>query len=221
MNLIKKAYFQRRLLGWFKTNARNFPWRYQNNPYKVFVSEILLQQTNADKVVDPYSQLINQYPDVISLSFGAVEDLKLVFMGLGLFFRAERILRIANEIVDNHFGVFPSNFDDLKAIKGIGDYSASAILCFGYGKRFSIVDTNVIRIFNRVFSLTSEKKRPRTDKKFWNFAHNLLPRKKYLDFNYALLDFAALICRYSKPKCNICPIRLVCSFFAEGNYDFS
>ena len=209
----KKHIFKRKLLFWFRKNGRCFPWRYQYDPYKVYISEVLLQQTNVEKVIPIYNQIVEKYPTVTDLSYASSDFLKSSFKDLGLFYRAER-MKMAARLIDNELsGFFPSSVKELKEIKSIGEYSANAIMCFGFGERHPILDTNVIRIYFRFFGIESSKKRPRTDKKLWRFAEELLPKKRFLDFNYALLDFGALICKYHNPVCSRCTLKRGCHFY--------
>ena len=138
----------------------------------------------------------------------------MYFEKIGLVSRAQRLSAASREIMENYKGDFPKNKEYLLGIKGIGNYIASAILCFGYGRPYPIVDTNIIRIFDRCFDVKSNKTRPRTDKFIWTFAKETLPKKNFIDYNYALLDFAATICRARNPKCKDC------FFFDNCNYEF-
>lgn len=204
------------LLNWFLVFGRSYPWRFTLSPYKVLVSEILLQQTNAEKVVNPYSLIVERYPTIQKLAEADDDVFLKIFSKLGLFFRAKRLKAIAWEVIDRFDSVIPSNLTDLKSITGIGDYTANAVLCFGYGFDAPIVDTNIIRIFNRYGLYSSSMKRPRTDKALWIFATSILPNSNVIKYNYALLDLGALICTSRKPRCEICPIKKACSFFIDG-----
>lgn len=204
--------FQESIIEWYSNNQRIFPWRYTFDPYKVLISEILLQQTNADKVVDAYRTITNKYKSIEELSSAEMLFLEDVFKDLGLFYRAERLKNISSYIKEEYNGVVPDNKEDLMKIKGIGNYICNAVLCFGYNKRFAIVDTNVIRVFERVFSFKSSNKRPHTDKKMWEFAQMILPIDNYIDYNYGLLDFAGLVCKYKKIECEKCLLHSSCKY---------
>lgn len=208
--------FQAMLLHWYDKNKRTFPWRYIFNPYKVFISEILLQQTNVEKIVKPYFEIINKYKNVSELSKADSEFLINIFREIGLFYRADRMISISKEFVNKYNGNIPDNWDKLIKIKGIGRYICSAVLCFGYNRPYAILDTNVIRVFERVLGVNTERTRAREDIKLWEFAQAILPKDNYVDYNYALLDFAAEICSLSKPKCGSCIFKYMCSF--EDNF---
>jgi A/G-specific adenine glycosylase len=202
--------FQVFLLDWYKENKRIFPWRYTFNPYKILISEVLLQQTNADNVVDPYNNIIEKYASLNELSNSDPVKLRELFKKIGLFYRADRLIEISEVIINQYSGIIPDKRDELMDIKGIGNYICNAILCFGYNKPYAVLDTNVIRIFKRVFGVESMKDRPRDDKKLWEFAQVILPEDCYVDYNYALLDFAAKQCTSYSPKCVKCIMRTVC-----------
>lgn len=213
----KKIFFRKKILHWYAESQRVFPWRYTGNPYYVLVSEVLLQQTNAEKVVEPFNLIINKYPTINSLAEGDIEFLRSIFKDLGLFYRADRLINIAKDIVSRFNGAVPVDRNSLLSIIGIGDYCCNAVICFGNQERCAIVDTNVIRIIERFFNIRSQKSRPRTDKKLWEFVETLLPDAEYQDFNYGILDFSALVCTHYNPKCRICILSSNCSFFTEEN----
>lgn len=205
--------FQKYIFTWYSKNGRTFPWRYTYDAYKVLVSEILLQQTNAEKVISPYITIIQKYKTIFELASSDIMFLKNIFKDLGLFYRADRLIDISKQIIEKHNGIIPDKRDSLLEIKGVGNYTSHAVLCFGYNKPYAIVDTNVIRVFERVFSFKSTSKRPHTDKKVWEFAQVLLPLENYVDYNYGLLDFAATVCRARKPLCSDCLMHDVCSYY--------
>ena len=204
--------FQKYILDWYSKNGRTFPWRYTFDAYKVLVSEILLQQTNVEKVINPYNTIVKKYKSVLELADADIIFLKDLFKDLGLFYRADRIISISRQIIEMYEGMIPDKREELLAIKGIGNYTGNAILCFGYNKPYAIVDTNVIRVFDRFFGFKSSSKRPHTDKKVWEFAQMLIPEDNYVDYNYGLLDFAAVVCRSRKPMCSNCLIYDMCCY---------
>lgn len=204
--------FQAILLYWYDTNKRIFPWRYIFNPYKVLISEILLQQTNVEKIVVPYLKIINEYKNVNELAEADTKFLSDIFKNIGLLYRVNRMISISKEIRDKFNGNIPDNWNELIKIKGIGRYICSSILCFGYSKPYAILDTNVIRVYERVLGITVECSRAREDKKLWEFAQIMLPKEYYVDYNYAILDFGAKVCSASKPKCNDCIFKDMCCF---------
>lgn len=205
--------FQFLLLNWYKENMRHFPWRYTFDPYKVLISEILLQQTNVYQIVNSYNQLIDKYKTLLDLSNGDINFINSIFSNLGLHYRSERLLNIAKSIVEYHNGIIPVENDILLNIKGIGHYTAGAILCFGYNKPAPILDRNVIRIFKRIFGAESGKSKPHEDPQLLDFTSSLLPESDYVDYNYALLDFGAKVCTARNPSCSSCPLNSLCDFY--------
>lgn len=204
--------YQKYIFDWYSDNGRAFPWRYTFDAYKVLVAEILLQQTNVEKVINPYNTIVKEYKSVWELANANIIFLKDLFKDLGLFYRADRLVSISRQIVEMYKGMIPEKREDLLAIKGIGNYISSAVMCFGYNKPYAIVDTNVIRVFERFFDFKSSNKRPHTDKKVWEFAQTLIPADNYIDYNYGLLDFAELVCRSRKPICTNCLISDMCCY---------
>ncbi|MBO0573718.1 A/G-specific adenine glycosylase [Clostridium botulinum] len=204
--------FQVFLLDWFEKNKRIFPWRYTYDPYLVLVSELLLQQTNVNKIIHPYNNITSKYQNIEELSNADPKYLKEIFKEIGLFYRSDRLISISSEIVHKFDGIIPNQWDELINIKGIGNYICSAILCFGYKQSYAVVDTNVIRVIERIFDFKSECSRPRMDKELWEFAQIIAVEDNFVDYNYAVLDFAALICTAYKPKCNICVFKNICCY---------
>ncbi len=205
-------YFKKSIVNYFNEFGRKFPWRDSRSPFKVLVSEILLQQTNAEKVVPVFDRLITDYSTPNDLAKADLNQIRELTRPLGLFYRAERLIDIATIISGKYGGHVPENFDLLKEIKGIGDYTASAVMSFGFNKPYAIVDTNVIRVFERFFEISSRKKRPHTDKGLWNISRELLYKKEFKEYNYGLLDFSANICTARNPKCGECLINSKCKF---------
>lgn len=213
----KLSEFQSKLLEWYKVNKRDFPWRKNSDPYRILVAEILLQRTRAELVEDVYRKFMEKYPDVFALHKAKVTQLTKEIRTLGLAKRATYLKRAANYIVEKQGGCIPDDQTSLEKIPGIGKYAASAILCFSFGRRTPIVDVNVVRLFARIFGVESQKPRPDKDPKYWELGKLVVPEKSFMDFNYALLDLAALVC-LRKPKCQICPINEFCHFYRKSQY---
>lgn len=210
-------YFRSKIRHWFENNGREFPWRETKNPYEIIVAEILLQQTDAQKVQKIYPTFIKAFPNTSILSKAERFEVRLFIDQIGLDYRVDRIIKLAN-IIENEFnGNLPRNKEELLSLPGVGPYIANALLATAFNKRVAVVDTNVVRIFKRFFAFESTRPRPRTDPAIWSFAHKLLPRQsaKCKNWNYALLDFAALVCGHYLPKCKICPCFRKCSYFTQ------
>ena len=204
-------YYHKKILTWFNKNSRNFPWRTTNDPYKILISEILLQKTNSRTVGIVYESFIKKYPTPVHVAISSKGKVSKIVSTLGLYYRAERIFEICRSLVEDHGGEIPNNLEELMALKGIGRYAASAVLCFGFDQKVAIIDQNVIRILLRVFKIISSKSRPHNDENLWQAALYLLPKKKFRDYNFALLDLSALVCK-PKPLCETCPLKGFCCF---------
>lgn len=200
------------MLAWYKKNLRHYPWRLENDPYKILIAEIMLQQTNADKVEPVYTEFISKYQSINILVQSDIQDLKALLSPLGLDYRAERLKNIAEKLVIEHSGAVPGTEKSLLSLPGIGRYVSNAVLCFAYSKRVALVDVNTVRLYGRVFNFQSQKNRPRDDNKTWEFAIQMLPRVNFKEYNLALLDFSSIICLAKKPHCVRCTVSSICLY---------
>lgn len=210
--VVPKKAFAWDLLEWYSRNRLEYPWRYKNDPFLVLVSEFLLQQTKSGDAVGPYLKLVQRYRNIPDMANAELPFLNGIFAGLGLFYRAERLLSAARYLLSAFGGEIPDSLEDLLSVPGIGAYCGSAVLCFGFGRRVAVLDTNIIRIYSRIFGLKAKTSRPRQDRELWRFANEMLPEKGYVDFNYALLDFGKLVCTSRNPKCAYCPFEKTCLY---------
>lgn len=208
--------FSGTMVEWYRNNSRNYAWRDNPDTYKVLISEIMLQQTNADKVLPVYEMFVHQYPSIHALAQSKLQDLEAILQSLGLRYRATRLKRIAEYVVDKYEGEVPNSIEDLLRLPGIGRYIANAVACFGWGRRVALVDVNVLRLYHRVFGFTSQKARPREDSGLWELAEKLLPEIHFKEYNLALIDFSAGVCTVKKPKCDWCPVSNMCLSYARG-----
>lgn len=206
-----KKKFVKNLIKWQGNNCRKFAWRNTNDPYRILISEILLQRTRAEKVQEIFNQFFDKYPDLISLSDASQKDVSKIIEPLGLKKRATYLIELSEFIRDNHNSEVPDSKDELLIIKGIGFYTANAVMCFAFGKRRAIVDWNVARVIKRIWNMDISSS-PHTNEKVMSFAQNLLPEKNPKEYNWALLDFAALVCKPRKPDCLNCPMQNFCEY---------
>lgn len=217
MNFYKKPqieFFYKNLLKWGKQNFRNFEWRKNISPYKVLVSELMLQRTTATQVEIVLPSFLKEYPDTKKLALSDNEKLTEIIKPLGLYQRRVKVFQnIAKQIEEDYNGKIPQNYDDLIGLFGVGIYIANTILCFSFNKKAPIVDTNIIRIFQRYFNFKSDKKYIESDKKIWQFAEKLLPETNYQLYNYSLLDFGNLVCKSKNPECDNCILNKKCFYF--------
>lgn len=213
MVILKKLYkIQKKLLGWGKDNLKKYPWRNTSDPYKTLISEILLHKTDSKKVEKSYPKFIEKFPTVYELYKAEDKEINSIFKDIGLFYRGPRLKKIAEQIVNHFKGNIPNRKEDLVSLYGVGDYICNAVLCFAFKKKVPIVDTNVIRIYERVFGIRSSKSRARDDKEIWDYAENMLPKENFVEYNYTLLDFASEICKAKKPLCVICHLKDICEY---------
>jgi A/G-specific adenine glycosylase len=202
--------FQRRLLAWYAEHGRDLPWRRTRDPYRVLVSEIMLQQTQVDRVVPKYHEFLGRYPTIDALAAAEAADVRQLWYPLGYNVRPFRLHQIARETVARYGGRLPETADRLQALPGIGRYTAGAILSFAYGQDVAVLDTNVRRVLTRVFVGHRKTRRLRGEKMLWNLAGRLVPRGSGYDFNQALMDFGATWCTARRPRCRPCPMRPLC-----------
>jgi A/G-specific adenine glycosylase len=197
------------LLEWFPENGRNFPWRQTRNAFHILLAEVLLRQTQAERVVGPYLGLVSRFPDAHALANTNVEELRGWFRPLGLVRRAERLVRAAQIMVDQHEGQVPGNLDELLDLPGIGGYSARAVLCLGYGVPVPMVDEGSGRVLRRVLGMLATVP-AYSDSQLLRTVEAMLPQASSREFNLGLIDIAAAYCRPRYPACAQCPLADAC-----------
>src|SRR5712691_738014 len=202
--------FRRALLGWYRRNGRDLPWRHTSDPYHILVSEVMLQQTQVDRVVPKYHEWLVKYPSLEALASAPEDDVAETWRPLGYNIRPRRLHAIARESVARYGGELPSDHDTLMSFKGIGAYTAGAIRSFAFRERAAIVDTNVARVLFRVFVAEGDPKSPSMKRHLWTLSETLVPSRHVFDFNQALMDFGAMVCVARNPKCLICPMAKSC-----------
>lgn len=216
---IKKSLYERitsiqkELLTWFTQNGRVFPWRQTSDPYKVAVAEKLLQQTAVNEhVIHAYRVILKKHPTVDHLAVASPKELVPLIKPLGFEFRAEELPRMAQAVMQENGGEFPTELDELLALPGVGDYLARAILSFAHNADVPIVDTNVARLLHRMFGITeSLPSNPARNRRLLGLAGRILPRGRSKEFNLACLDLCAKICTVRKPHCEVCPLQNECT----------
>jgi A/G-specific adenine glycosylase len=202
--------FQRRLLAWYRHHGRDLPWRRTRAPYRVLVSEIMLQQTQVDRVIPKYRQFLRRFPSLRALAAAPVEEVRRLWYPLGYNARPLRLHAIACETVARYGGRLPDRVEALRALPGIGRYTAGAVLSFAFGRDVAVLDTNVRRVLTRVFLGPRRAVRVR-DRALWALAETLVPAGRGYDFNQALMDFGATWCTPRRPRCPTCPMRAFCA----------
>ena len=205
--------FQRLLLAWYRRHGRDLPWRRTREPYRILVSEIMLQQTQVDRVLPKYHQFLERYPTVEALARAKTTELRRLWYPLGYNIRPLRLRRIAQQALRHHKGRIPASYDGLLAMDGIGRYTAGAVLSFAFNQDAPIVDTNIARLLSRYFGIKGQLKRGPTQRRLWTLAQAVIPKGKGYDINQAMMDFGATICTARAPKCPTCALRRTCRSF--------
>jgi A/G-specific adenine glycosylase len=205
--------FRRTLLAWYRANGRDLPWRHTDDPYHILVSEMMLQQTQVDRVLPKYHEWLDKYPSLAALASAPEDEVSHTWRPLGYNIRPRRLHAIARESVARYGGQLPSDHETLISFKGIGAYTAGAIRSFAFRERAAIVDTNVARVLFRVFIRGGDPKSHAMKKQLWAVSEALVPRKHVFDFNQALMDLGATICVARTPKCDACPLTRLCRSF--------
>jgi A/G-specific adenine glycosylase len=211
--------FRRLLLAWYRANGRDLPWRRTDDPYHILVSEVMLQQTQVDRVLPKYHEWLAKYPSLEALAAAPETDVAETWRPLGYNIRPRRLHSIARESVSRYGGELPSDERTLRSFEGIGAYTAGAIRSFAFGQRAAILDTNVARVLFRVFVARGDARAHATRKHLWAISEALVPRKHVFDFNQALMDFGALVCVARKPKCPVCPMTKTCASYPPRGAD--
>lgn len=204
--------FRRALQKWHLQNARQFPWRQRDDPYGIVVAELLLRKTTATQAANVYAAFVTAYPTWDALACAEVDDLKDLLRSLGILDRARLLRQLAIQVVNELGGRLPADAQLLLRLPGVGPYTANAVLAFAYGKDVALVDSNVIRVLGRVFGWRSQKQRPHQDHYLWARAQSLIPRSGSRAYHFALLDFAALVCKARAPQCPECPLAQDCQY---------
>jgi len=211
-----RAYFSRELLIWYDRSKRDLPWRRHRDPYFIWVSEIMLQQTRVDTVIPYFHRFIERFPTIVDLAEAPQEDVVKMWEGLGYYSRARNLQAAAQQIVERHEGKMPSQRDDVFALKGVGPYTAGAILSIAFNQPEPAVDGNVMRVLSRYFLIEDDIAKPKTRIGMEKVIPGLIPEGRASDFNQALMELGALICTPKSPHCLICPVMEHCRGRIEG-----
>lgn len=198
------------LVDWYKKEARNLPWRETKNPYKIWLSEVILQQTRVDQGMKYYQKFVSTYPDIAGLANAPLDEILLLWQGLGYYSRARNLHAAANYIVEKYNGNFPAEVDELKKIKGIGDYTAAAIASFAFKISVPVVDGNVFRVLSRYFEISDPIDTPVGKKKILELATSVMNSNEPDIHNQAMMELGALVCKPKQPVCNLCPLMYSC-----------
>ncbi len=200
-----------KLIKWYKTNSRSFPWRKKITSYRIMIAEFMLHRTKAEQVVPIYNEFLNKYPDIKLLAEAKQKEIKKVTDHLGLHWRSNHFIKAAKYIINNHNGIFPKKREELLKIPGVGDYVAGAILTVCFKKKEYVIDSNIARFINRYYGLNLSGE-IRRKKIIIEKAKNIFNYNNTRKLLFALLDFTALICKPGKPLCENCCVNLECIY---------
>ena len=204
--------FRQRLFAWYRRHGRDLPWRKTDDPYHILVSEIMLQQTQVERVLPKYAEWLDKYPSLHALAAAPDDEVSDTWRPLGYNIRPRRLQTIAREAVTRFNGELPSDEETLRSFKGIGAYTAGAIRSFAFRERAAILDTNVARVLFRAFVGRGDPKAHAMTRHLWAVSEALVPAKNVFDFNQALMDFGAMVCVARNPRCLVCPMAKSCAW---------
>ena len=203
--------FSNILIKWYLQNKRDLPWRKTTNPYHIWLSEIMLQQTRVAQGMPYFFAFTKEFPTVFDLANASEEQVLKLWQGLGYYSRARNLHKTAQNVANDLNGIFPSNYKDLLKLKGVGEYTAAAIASFSYNEVVPVVDGNVFRVLSRYFDIESDIAAPATKKEFTELAFELVPKDNPAIFNQAIMEFGALQCVPKSPDCSICCFNESCA----------
>ena len=211
--------FTKTLLAWYAEHGRqDLPWRQTSDPYRIWISEIILQQTRVSQGQQYYERFVEQFPTVAALASASEDEVLRAWQGLGYYSRARNLHAAAKQIAENG-GQFPANHADVQALKGVGPYTAAAICAFAYGQPYAVVDGNVYRVLARYFGISTPIDGTAGKKEFAQLADSLLSRTNPADYNSAIMDFGALQCTPTSPDCTQCPLCESCQAYSQNLID--
>lgn len=208
--------FSNDIIAWYNQHKRDLPWRHTTDPYIIWLSEVILQQTRVEQGLPYFHRFLSHFPDVVSFAAAPEGEILLHWQGLGYYSRARNMHRAAKAVVAEHGGIFPSRYDELIKLKGIGEYTASAIASFSAGEARAVVDGNVFRVLARYFGIDEPINSTAGRKVFFRLAQDLLDSRRPGLHNQAIMEFGALQCKPKKPDCANCVLRLDCRALQDG-----
>ncbi len=213
-----RADFSRSVLSWFGCHGRkNLPWQQQQAPYPIWVSEIMLQQTQVATVIPYFERFMQRFPDIENLANATVDEVLHHWSGLGYYARARNLHRAAQLIRDQYAGNFPLVFNQVLALPGIGRSTAGAILSLGAGQQYAILDGNVKRVMARCFAIAGWPGHSHVQKQLWQLAEHYTPDEHVADYNQAMMDLGSLVCTRKRPQCQKCPLGKICQAHTQGD----
>lgn len=214
----KIQWFSEKVITWFKKNGRkHLPWQQSINAYRVWISEIMLQQTQVVTVISYYQRFLQRFPTLTDLALATEEEVLPYWAGLGYYARARNLLKAAKLLYEKGFVDLPNDIELLNSLPGIGRSTAGAIVSFAYGTAATILDGNVKRVLTRCFAIEGWPEQRVVNERLWEVAQQLTPHKYVQEYNQAMMDLGAMLCTRTKPKCSECPLQSDCEAYAQGN----
>ncbi|MCH8547921.1 MAG: A/G-specific adenine glycosylase [Balneolaceae bacterium] len=203
--------FANDLLNWYRNVKRDLPWRDTNDPYRIWISEVMSQQTRIDTVIPYYNRFTEAFPTVYDLASAERQQVLKLWEGLGYYSRARNLQDAAKTVVEEYDGKVPSDYDEIIKLKGVGPYTAAAVLSIAFNKPHAVMDGNVMRVITRFYGIESDIRSTHTKKEIQQLADNLIPESNPGDFNQGLMELGATVCTPSSPACSDCPLQLECT----------
>lgn len=203
------------LISWYEDHKRDLPWRDTTDPYLIWLSEIILQQTRVDQGYSYFVRFVQHYPAITDLAAASEDEVLKLWQGLGYYSRARNLHATAQIVAGQYKGVFPTEYKDVLSLKGVGEYTAAAITSFAYNMPYAVVDGNVYRVLSRIFGIATPIDTPQGKREFAELADELLDRKNPGTYNQAIMEFGALQCTPANPDCGRCPLSDMCMAYAE------
>lgn len=214
--MVKTPLIRRKLLGWYKRNARKLPWRGEKDPYRIWISEVMLQQTRVETVIPYYTRWFEKFPSLVTLAFASEQDVLRVWEGLGYYGRARNLLKAARICMADYYGKLPKIVSELKKLPGVGEYVAGAIASIAYNQRLPALDGNGKRVLARLSAYREAVNLQKNKKHLKQLLLELLPERRPGDFNQAVMDLGSQICLPRNPLCRACPLNDLCESYLNG-----
>jgi len=219
INKMSQHNISKALTNWYNQNKREMPWREITDPYRIWISEIILQQTRVNQGMSYYLRFVERFPDVKTLAVADEDEVLRYWQGLGYYSRARNLHKTAKIIVEKHNGIFPKKHSEILQLKGIGEYTAAAISSFAYNQAFAVVDGNVFRVLSRIYAVETPIDSTIGKKEFTKLAEKILDRNEPGLHNQAIMEFGALQCVPVQPECGVCPLQKVCKAYSLNLVD--
>jgi A/G-specific adenine glycosylase len=215
-----QAAFADRIVEWQRRSGRHeLPWQNTRDPYRIWLSEVMLQQTQVSTVIPYFQRFLVRFPDVASLANASLDEVLALWSGLGYYSRGRNLHRAARQVIDRHGGVFPTRVEDLEALPGVGRSTAAAIAVFSTGARHAILDGNVKRVLARAFAVEGYPGETAVQKRLWGIAEALLPESDVETYTQGLMDLGATVCARTRPPCAACPVKELCAARRAGSVE--